>query len=62
MRDAFMNYKDGRRIAVSDLPTSEVVFLEGVALRLKSSGASDRTPEQLQDRLRIELLIRAKKL
>ena len=58
MRDAFINYRDGRRIAVSDLPTSEVVRLETVALTLKPNGNSERTPAELRDRLQIELIIR----
>lgn len=58
MRDVFISYHDGRRIAVSDLPTCEVVRLIDKALILKNTGGSERTPEELLERLRIELLIR----
>jgi hypothetical protein len=62
MRDAFITYKDGRRIAVSDLPLSEVQRLEVLAPRLTNNGNSDRTPEQLRDRIQIELLIRSRRM
>jgi hypothetical protein len=62
MRDAFITYHDGRRVAVSDLPLDQVQRLEARALILKPTGASDRTPEQLRERLRIELVIRSRRL
>lgn len=62
MRDAFITYKDGRRVAVSDLPLPEVQRLEALAPRLENNGASERTVEQLRDRLQIELVIRRRRL
>jgi hypothetical protein len=62
LRDAFIIYRNGRRIAVSDLPLSEVLRLEACAPFLRNTGGSDRTPSQLRDRLQIELIIRNRRL
>lgn len=62
MRDVFIVYSDGRRIAVSNLPLSEIQRLDAIAPHMANTGNSDRTQDQLRARLQIELLIRSRRM
>ncbi len=62
MRDHYNITKIGQRIAVGDLPTEKIHQLLSVPLEANGSDHPSDTIEGVRERLRLELLIRARGL
>jgi hypothetical protein len=60
MKDRYIEYLDGRQIAVSDMPTDDLhLCLDWVLNRAPDPTVNECSREEIAERLRIEIIARS---